>query len=364
MHPVLCLSHLRWNFVYQRPQHLLSRCARDRPVVFFEEPIYDSTEPALELYTDGKMRIAVPHLPAGMTADHAEAAQRKMIDRVVASELDGERPVLWYYTPMSIAFTHHVRARAVVYDCMDELSLFQGAPAHLRDRERLLLRHADVVFTGGHSLYEHKRDTSQHRNIHPFPSSVDVAHFARGREPLVDPADQAAIPSPRVGFFGVIDERMDLALVADLADLRPDLHLVMIGPVVKIDPSALPRRTNIHYLGGKTYAELPEYLASWDVAMMPFARNDSTRFISPTKTPEYLAAGKPVVSTSIRDVVSPYGNEGLAWIADTAGEMSEAIDQALASDRDARVAHADSFLANLSWDRTWREMWEYVEESI
>jgi UDP-galactopyranose mutase len=364
MHPVLCLSHLRWNFVYQRPQHLLSRCARTRPVVFFEEPIYDSTEPRLELSSDGDIRIAVPHLPPGMIAELAEAAQRKMIDQIVAGELDGERPVLWYYTPMSIAFTHHVRARAVVYDCMDELSLFHGAPPHLRDREQLLLKHADVVFTGGHSLYEHKRAVSQHRNIHPFPSSVDVPHFARGRERLADPVDQAAIPSPRVGFFGVIDERLDIALLGELADLRPDLRLVMVGPVVKIDPAVLPQRPNIHYLGSKTYAELPTYLANWDVAMLPFARNDSTRFISPTKTPEYLAAGKPVVSTSIRDVVRPYGNEGLAWIADTAGEMAHAIDEALASDRDARVAHADSFLANLSWDRTWSEMWAHVEDSI
>jgi UDP-galactopyranose mutase len=157
---------------------------------------------------------------------------------------------------------------------------------------------------------------------------------------------------------------MDLALLDELAASRPDLHLVMIGPVVKIEASRLPRRSNIHYLGGKTYQELPSYLAGWDVAMMPFARNDATRFISPTKTPEYLAAGKPVVSTSITDVVQPYGKQGLAWIADSAAEMSDAIDQALASDRYSRVAQADAFLADLSWDRTWDEMWQHVERAI
>jgi UDP-galactopyranose mutase len=360
---IICLSHLRWNFVYQRPQHLLIRCARHHRVVFVEEPLYDAGEPELELRAEGAITIAVLHLPAGTPPDIAELAQRKLVDRVLY-DLDNPRPVLWYTTPMAIAFTQHVKARAVVYDCMDELSMFHGAPPMLAEREALLFKHADVVFTGGHSLYEHKRAHSQHRNLHPFPSSVDVPHFARAREPIADPADQAAIPYPRVGFFGVIDERMDLELVAELADQRPDLQLVMIGPVIKIAPDVLPRRPNLYWLGSKTYDELPAYLAGWDVAMLPFARNDATRFISPTKTPEYLAAGKPVVSTSITDVVRPYGREGLAWIADSAGEFAAAIDEALRSDRIARLAHADAFLADRSWDRTWDEMWAHVRRAI
>jgi glycosyltransferase involved in cell wall biosynthesis len=362
---VLCLSHLRWNFVFQRPQHLLSRCARDHDVVFFEEPVFDASEPGLAVYTsDQGVRVAVPHLVPGTPAETAEAALRRMVDRIVQRELNGAQPVLWYYTPMPIAFTDQVRPRAVVYDCMDELSLFKGAPAVLKEREKLLLADADVVFTGGHSLYEYKRSQSQHRNIHPFPSSVDVPHFARALEKLPEPPDQADIPAPRIGFFGVIDERMDVELVGELAEMRPDLQIVMIGPVVKIDPADLPHKPNIHYLGGKSYGELPAYLAGWDVAILPFARNDSTRFISPTKTPEYLAAGKPIVSTSIRDVVQPYGRDGLAWIADTAGEFSAAIDEALASDRLARLAHADAFLSSLSWDRTWADMWSHVDKAI
>ncbi len=364
---VLCLSHLRWNFVFQRPQHLLSRCAREHDVVFFEEPVFDAEEPELAVtMSDQGVRVAVPHLPPGTPAEVAEAALRGMIDRVVQHELKGARPVLWYYTPMAVAFTDQVRPRAVVYDCMDELSLFKGAPPVLKEREKLLLADADVVFTGGHSLYEHKRAHSQHPNIHPFPSSVDVPHFARAREreEVPEPPDQAEIPAPRVGFFGVIDERLDIELVGELAEMRPDLQIVLIGPVVKIDPADLPQKPNIHYLGGKSYDELPEYLAGWDVAILPFARNDSTRFISPTKTPEYLAAGKPVVSTSIRDVVQPYGRDGLAWIADTAGEFSAAIDEALASDRSARLAHTDAFLSNLSWDRTWTEMWSHVARAV
>lgn len=359
---VLCLSHLRWKFVYQRPQHLLSRCARDRRVVFFEEPIYDAGEPELELAdNDSGVLVVVPHLPPGTSVEQAELVQRKMIDHVL-HELAMPDPVLWYYTPMAMGFTDHVAARAVVYDCMDELSLFHGAPPALTQREKQLMARADVVFTGGHSLYEYKK--SHHQNIHPFPSSVDVPHFAQARELIEEPADQADIPHPRVGFFGVVDERMDIELLEKLADARPDLQLVMIGPVVKIDPAKLPQRSNIHWLGGKSYEELPKYLAGWDVAMMPFALNDATRFISPTKTPEYLAAGKPVVSTSIRDVVKPYGQQGLAWIADTADEFAVAIDEALASDRTARIAQADAFLADLSWDKTWNSMWGHVERVL
>lgn len=361
---IIVLSHLRWNFVYQRPQQLMSRCARSHTVVFFEEPVFDASEATLELTKTAEgVTLAVPHLPVGTARDAAEAAQHKMIDHMLY-RLDQPRPVLWYYTPMAVAFTHHVSARAVVYDCMDELSLFHGAPPELAAREALLLSAADVVFTGGRSLYDYKRERSGHKNIHAFPSSVDVSHFAQARDGLADPSDQVDLPHPRIGFFGVIDERLDLALLDELAEARPDLQLVMIGPVVKIDPASLPRRPNLHWLGGKPYAELPSYLAGWDAAMLPFARNDSTRFISPTKTPEYLAAGMPVVATSITDVVEPYGQEGLALIADSATDFAVAIDRALASERVARLAHVDLFLADMSWDRTWSEMWSQVERAI
>jgi UDP-galactopyranose mutase len=360
---IVCLSHLRWNFVFQRPQHLLTRCARERQVVFFEEPMYDGGEPTLELRRENGVLVATPHLAPGTSAPAAEAAQRKMLDRIL-DDLSCVDPVLWFYTPMPVVLTQHLSPRAVVYDCMDELSLFHNCPAELCGREQQLIAQSDVVFTGGHSLYRHKRATTRHPNIHSFPSSVDVAHFVHARDSLPEPADQAEVGSPRIGFFGVIDERIDLPLLAALADARPDWHIVLLGPVVKIDPETLPRRSNLYYLGAKTYQQLPSYLASWDVAILPFARNDATRFISPTKTPEYLAAGKPVVSTSITDVVTPYGRDGLAWIADTPQEFEAAIAEALTSDREARLAHADAFLADLSWDRTWRDMWAHVEAAM
>jgi UDP-galactopyranose mutase len=262
---------------------------------------------------------------------------------------------------MALPVTTGLTPAVVVYDCMDELSNFAGAPQRLRDLERELFACADVVFTGGQSLYEAKR--SRHANVHAFPSSVDVKHFAQARANLAPPGDQAEIPRPRIGFFGVIDERMDYDLLGGVAAARPDWSLVLIGPTAKVDPSALPRAANIHYLGPKPYASLPAYIASWDVAMMPFARNDATRFISPTKTPEYLAAGKPVVSTSIRDVVRPYGQQGLARIADTVDEFVAGVTAALEDDAAERIRAADAFLTHTSWDGTWTRMRQLVEDA-
>jgi UDP-galactopyranose mutase len=246
------------------------------------------------------------------------------------------------------------RPLASVYDCMDELSGFHGAPKNLLAREQQLLSQVDVVFTGGHALFEAKRHL--HHNVHPFPSSVDAAHFAKAREPQPDPADQAGIGGPRLGFFGVIDERMDLSLLEGIAQRRPNWQLVMLGPVVKIDPSSLPRLPNIHYLGAKAYADLPRYVAGWDVAIMPFAKNEATRYISPTKAPEYLAAGKPVVSTSIRDVVRPYSVQGLAHIADTPADFVAACEACMSEPAARRLRRVDAFLSRQSWDKTWEMM--------
>jgi len=363
---VVCLSHLRWGFVFQRPNHLISRCARSRRTFFWEEPIFDAG-----VAPDGGhlqirevspgLRVAVPHLPQGLDDRAAELAQRRLLDGMMA-EHGVRSPVLWFYTPMALGFAGHVEAATVVYDCMDELSAFRGAPPALRSREADLFARADVVFTGGHSLYEAKR--AQHPRVYPFPSSVDREHFARARDErrfVREPEDQAPIGRPRVGYFGVIDERIDLHLVARVADAEPSWQIVMVGPVVKIDPKSLPRRPNIHYLGQKSYGDLPAYIAGWDVAMMPFALNESTRFISPTKTLEYLAAGKPVVSTAVRDVVRPYGELGIARIGEGA-TFVEAIAASLSRPAAQRAA-ADGYVARTSWDRTWRAMWEIVERT-
>ena len=359
---LVVFSHLRWRFVFQRPQHLLTRCARECSVYVIEEPVYATgIAPHLERDGDGAVTILVPHLPAGADEASATAMQRAILDEWLAAERITDY-VLWYYTPMALAFSRHLQPQAVIYDCMDELAAFKGAPAVLREREGELMEWASVVFTGGQSLYESKRHA--HSNIHPFPSSVDVAHFGKARRTIAAPPDQADIPAPRLGFFGVIDERMDLDLVAGVAAARPDWHLVMIGPVVKIDPAALPTAPNIHYLGAKSYDELPRYLSGWDVALLPFARNEATRFISPTKTPEYMAAGRPVVSTSIRDVVRPYGQQGLVRIADDPASFVAACTAAMTENPRERNTEADAFLRHTSWDGTWARMRLIIDTAV
>ena len=362
---LLCLSHLRWGFVYQRPQHVMSRLARDYDVIFFEEPVFedlaeDRATPRLDHSQPAPgIEVIVPRLAHGLSEEQIAEAQRQLLDEMLLARGDAEL-LLWYLTPMSLAFTDHLKGNVTIFDCMDELSAFRGAPVRLVDMERELMARADVVFTGGYSLWEVKQ--RQHDNAHPVPSSVDIAHFAAARDGLADPVDQADIAHPRMGFFGVIDERFDIELVEKLATLRPDWQIVLIGPVVKIDPATLPQLPNIHYLGGKSYDELPAYLAGWDVALMPFAINESTQFISPTKTPEYLAGGCPVVSTPIHDVIRGYGQSGAVTIADTAGAFVAAIDAALGLKGSAEfLQSADAALDGMSWDTTSRFMKEQIE---
>jgi UDP-galactopyranose mutase len=360
---VVCLSHLRWDFVYQRPQHLLSRFARFGRLFFVEEPIFDQVQkPYMQISTRGEnIHIVVPHLPHGLDEEQRETLQRELLDELFQNQ-SLEKPILWYYTPMALSFSDHLQPALTVYDCMDELAAFKFAPPRLKELEQQLFQKADLVFTGGQSLYEAKQ--KQHRAVYAFPSSIDKAHFSQAKESLVPPADQASIPEPRLGFCGVIDERMDLELLTEMANARPEWQFVMVGPVVKIDPASLPQRPNIHYLGGKTYQELPAYLAGWQVGLLPFAINESTAFISPTKTPEYLAAGKPVVSTPIRDVVRPYGDAGLVHIAGTTAEFVTAIEVALEQHRDeAWQAGVEAFMRTISWDQTWQGMVELLAQA-
>ncbi len=360
---LVCLSHLRWDFVYQRPQHLMSRFARERRVFFVEEPVLmeDATHFSIG-ERERNLFVVVPHLNrAEAESRTVEVLMAETLDKLFAESVV-EDFVLWYYTPMALNFSRHLEANAVVYDCMDELSMFKFAPPDLISNEAALFGRADVIFTGGQSLYEAKQN--QHSNVHAMPSSIDAAHFNQARNIKESPPDQAAIPHPRLGYVGVIDERVDLNLIDEIAEKRPEWQIVMIGPVVKIGDHELPRRANIHYLGMKNYDELPGYIAGWSVALMPFAINDSTKFISPTKTPEYLAAGKPVVSTAIRDVVRPYGERNLVAVADTSDEFVAAAESLMEENRAEKLAEVDEFLAQNSWDKTWRKMSNSIDEAV
>ena len=355
---LICFSHLRWDFVFQRPQHLMNRFAATHSVHYWEEPVFvpSLVQPHLETrLARNNLTIVTPNLPEGLADEAVEAQLRRL--------LDGYQPaknpeVCWYYTPMMLPFSRQLEPACTVYDCMDELANFRFAPPRLLDLEAELFERADLVFTGGYSLYEAKR--SRHDSVHPFPSSVDIAHFAQAR----------AIPTenmtPVFGFYGVLDERFDIDLLAAIADARPDWRFVMVGPVVKISPEELPRRDNILYPGAASYEDLPGLLAEWDVALMPFAINDATKYISPTKTPEYLAAGKPVVSTPVRDVIRHYGRLEGVKIAATADEFVAGCDAALAlttGDSDW-LAEVDQALSAMSWNTTQARMAGLIAEVV
>jgi UDP-galactopyranose mutase len=338
----------------------MSRFAREMDVIFWEEPVEIAPNETAHLQVReaaeaSNVRIVVPHLPQGIPEDAREAALGRLLDAHIAS-LQGPL-ITWYYTPMMLPFSRHVEADLTVFDAMDELSKFKFAPVKLLDLEQELIDKADIVFTGGSSLYEAKKD--RHERVHCFPSSVDRCHFIKARARQFEPGDQEDLNRPRLGFYGVIDERFDTELLDAVAAMRPHWSFVMVGPVVKISEEDLPKRPNIHYLGGKTYDQLPAYLSGWDVALMPFAMNESTQFISPTKTPEYLAGGRPVVSTPIKDVVRHYGHLEGVKIAATPDEFVAACEEALElahHPESGWLAEADLMLSASSWDTTQARM--------
>lgn len=361
--PLLVFCHLRWDFVWQRPQQLMSRFARDRRVYFMEEPLFrdDGGEAPegtrLERRESDGVTVCQPICrdPGPGGGPKLDEMYTRLAAELVESEgLSGY--AAWFYTPMLLPALERLKPALVVYDAMDELSLFKGAPPELLPRERELLKRADVVFTGGVSLGKAK--AQHHGNVHAFPSGVDAAHYAQALKPETEvPADLAAVPAPRIGFFGVIDERADLELLRRAAELRPEWSYVMLGPVVKIDPTELPELPNLHFLGQKQYRDLPGYVKGFDVCMMPFALNDATRFISPTKTLEYMAAHKPIVSTPVADVVGSYADA--VAIVRTTEEFVRAVEQALAESpeqRGKRIAREKEVLARSSWDSIARRM--------
>ncbi|NPC54799.1 glycosyltransferase family 1 protein [Caenimonas soli] len=361
MKTLVVFSHLRWNFVYQRPQHLLSRLAMRWRVIFVEEPYLNAERNELERFepTPG-VEVWRPHVTGdapGFHDDHLPALQRLLAEAM--REQAVEDYWIWFYTPMALPLATGLTPRGVVYDCMDELSAFKNAPRQLVQRENALFKLADLVFTGGRSIYNAKR--SRHPDVHCFPSSVDAKHFAKATQ---DHPLQAVIAHPRLGYCGVIDERINLHLIEEVAKARPDWQIVMVGPTAKIDPTALPRQANIHWLGQQSYDDLPAFIGGWDICLMPFALNEATRYISPTKTLEYMACGRPSVSTSIRDVVEPYGQ--LVQIADTPEGFVISCEEILQRSHEEQLDHARALaevVGRTSWDGTAQAMAELIVQA-
>jgi protoporphyrinogen oxidase/glycosyltransferase involved in cell wall biosynthesis len=362
MTTIVVFSHLRWDFVFQRPQHLLSRLAQHYSILFVEEPETDDGAPFMQRSSPApNVTVCRAHTPIQATGFHDD--QLRLLQPMVAQLAPpGEQVIAWFYTPMALPLLQALQPALVVYDCMDELASFRNPPKQLLQREGALLNIADLVFAGGPSLYEAKKN--RHPNVHSFSSSVDVVHFQQALDRTRTHPQQQAIPHPRLGFYGVLDERFDPELVGEVADAHPEWQVVLAGPVVKIDPERLPRRENIHYLGQQPYTALPDLLAGWDVCLMPFAINEATKFISPTKVLEYMAAQLPIVSTPIADVANPYGH--VVAIASGAREFTAACEAALGlspSQREHMVEAMNAVVASTSWDNTVKHMHELLEST-
>ena len=363
MPTLIVFCHLRWDFVFQRPQHLMTRLAEHYDILIVEEPVYTEGQAHLKKTAVApNITVCQPHTAVqhhGFHDDQIPVLQGLLADLVP----EGERPVVWFYTPMALPLLQGFDPSLVVYDCMDELAAFKNPPKQLLQRESALLNIADLVFTGGPSLYEAKKN--RHPNAHCFSSSVDAAHFRQAKNTEISHPEQANIPHPRLGFYGVIDERFDTELVRRMAEAHPEWQIVLVGPVVKIDPAELPRAANVHYMGQRTYDELPKFLAGWDVCLLPFAMNDSTKYISPTKVLEYMAAELPSVSTPITDVKVPYGD--VVAIAATPEEYIAACERMLALSADEKAALAQRMrevVANTSWDKTAARMHELISTTV
>ncbi len=369
--PIIVHSHLGWDWVWQRPQQFLSRLSRRHRILFVEEPrIGDAAEGPRSILRDvsdyPNIMVLQSCFPEKQARDAAwlDKQRRRLVQQMLAGPLAREfaNPVQWFYDPMAVkAFAGRMNEAVIVYDCMDQLSQFRGAPPELVRRERELLALADVVFAGGPKI--HRAKSVHHSNCHAFGCGVDVRHFAKARDEATEiPADIAALQGPVLGFFGVVDERMDYELIAALADADPTWHLVIVGPRTKVDEATLPQRPNIHWLGGRDYSQLPAYAKRFDVCLMPFALNEATEYINPTKALEYMATGRPVISSAVEDVVSQFSH--VATIARSHDEFVESCRRALEAPNRPAIERGIELARRNSWEAIVAKLEAHILEAL
>ncbi|MCH5598850.1 glycosyltransferase [Niabella ginsengisoli] len=356
---LIVFSHLRWDLVYQRPQHIISRIAKAYNVLYVEEPVFSDLKKGVEMSLDKSGVIVITPILNKNDKERATITLAHLLELLLMS-LNFSSYSFWYYTPTAYSFTKHLHPSTIIYDCIDELSTSKNTSVDLLELESELIAASSVVFTSCRSLYNLKK----RENIHYFPDSVDKQHFSKARLLQAGVSDQLNIPFHRFGFFGVIDEQFDANLLRDVARKRPSWQFIIIGPVINIDEEVLPRDTNIHYLGAKQYEELPVYISSWDVAFLPLACNEFTRYTSPTKTAECLTAGKPVISTAIEDVVDSYADLGLVHIVNDAEEFIQSGETLLIPPSSASLDKVDAYLNGNTWDRTSQEMQRLIADSL
>ena len=367
---IVVFSHLRWGFVWQRPQQFLSRFAKKHQILFVEEPFFDrpeGSEPEVTYHrVMPNVTVACPHVPGSWNRNPQLPQKLREFTRTAIDHMneDGtfDKPLLWYYSPMDSAWSlGYFENRGVVYDSMDELSQFTGAPRALVDNENRLMDYADVVFAGGYELSLKKK--KRHDNVHFFGCGVEYSHFSQAQEASTTiPPDIDFMDRPILGWFGVVDERVDYNMVGEMARQRPNWCFAMVGPVVKVDPNLLPHFPNLYWLGQRDYSVLPNYCKAFDICMMSFAINAATEYINPTKALEYLATGRPVISTPVKDVVRQYSD--LVDIVKTPEEFIAAAERALKDPPRDRIQRGIEKAKECSWETTVSTMQNIIKEAI
>jgi glycosyltransferase involved in cell wall biosynthesis len=344
---LIVLSHVRWTDAWQRPHHVVSRLARERRTWFVEGPSPGGHQPPrLVTLADGDVTRAWLEPPPTGEGDGDAAGPetvetyRRLLPGLVGPA-DGDR-VVWLCTPLALDIAGALDPTVLVYDvAIDELLSLRGVPQGVALAQKEALARADVVFTASPSL--HRSVIEQGRpDAHLAPGGVDPAHFAAARRPRTDRG------RPVAGYVGPIDERIDVALVAALATALADWEIRIVGPVGGIDPAALPRAANITYPGPVPYAALPEVMADLDVAVMPLAVGAAPRSTNPTTALEHLAAGLPVVTTPVPDVVTQFGT--IVDVADDAGAFALACVRALGQSRRRHRNRVAQLLRRHDWD--------------
>lgn len=367
--PIIALCHLSWDWVWQRPQQFLSRLAKTHPVLFVETYCSDVPQTTVRLRSVDaypNLTICEMHLPASRWNDgrYIDGERRRALRRALSNDLAGrfERAILWFNDPMAVtAFAGHLGESLIVYDCMDELSQFKGAPPTLVERERDLLEVADVVFCGGRKMRDKRLRVNP--NSYFYGTGVDCRHFgsAQSATLAVDP-EIAELDGPILGYFGVVDERIDYELLATLADADPSWHVVIVGPWTKVDPAEFPRRRNLHWFGARPYAQLPSITKGFTVCLMPFALNEATEYINPTKALEYMAAGRPVISTALDEVKSNFAN--VARIARSHEEFVTLCRREVNSPSQTRIARGLKLAAENTWEAILEKMEGHIADAF
>ena len=363
MTTIIVFSHFRWDFTYHRSQHLLTRLAENYKIVFIEEPVFHDGDSFFETSASGEnVTVLKPHTPVTATGFHDEQLPHliKLMRQLVVLD---EEHIAWFFTPMALPLLQELQPAAVIYDCVDELSACKDSPRQMLQRENALLKVADLVFSASPSLYRTKRE--RHSNVHCFPGSVETIHFEQALDRSHTHPAHEDVPGPRLGFYGVIDERIDMPLIEALAEAHPLWQIVMAGPITSIDPVTLPKRHNIHYLGQQRYEALPHLLAGWNVCLLPFALDESTHSASLDRILEYMAAGLPVVSTAIVDVMELYGD--VVSVAGTHKEFVRACEQALLTtpeENKGQISRTKELISATSWDTTAEKMHELIQWTI